>query len=199
MIIFLFFVSPCLKARTSFNSPAESLYYMALKITDPLKAVKIYRDIAVKYPETPQADSSIFRIAMFYYIQGDYSQSAETFQNIIKKGASSSLYEKSRYWAWKCYRILGKDELAKNIQRDKTKSSKREGKYTIQMGAFKQVKWAENMYQRLKILGYDAFIKKGSKLIKVYVGGFATRDEAKEVLKELKERGFEGFITRYPR
>ncbi|HDI82563.1 MAG TPA: tetratricopeptide repeat protein [candidate division WOR-3 bacterium] len=198
MIILLLF-STCVPVKTAFKTPAESLYYRAIQITEPLKAIKIYRDIAVKYPDTPQADSSLFRIAMFYYIQKDYRQAATTFKNIINKGEKSPLYERAGYWAWKCYRILGEKKLAEQIKKgEQTKTTPR-GKYTIQMGAFKDMRWAENMYQRLKLLGYDAFIKKSPTLIKVYVGGFSTRDEAKDVLKELKNKGFEGFITRFPR
>ena len=90
----------------SAESTIKEKYDKALKIKDPLEAVEYYRQIVKEAPNTPYADSSLFRIGMLYYILGDFNKSINHFELIYKKGAKSTLYSKTCYWLKFCYQNI---------------------------------------------------------------------------------------------
>jgi len=72
--------------------------------------------------------------------------------------------------------------------------------YTVQAGAFKNLKEAEALKRKLEAKGYKAYIKKyakskNSKLYKVRTGEFASKEEAAEVALKLKNEGLKAFAT----
>ncbi|MBI3378468.1 MAG: SPOR domain-containing protein [Nitrospirae bacterium] len=73
-------------------------------------------------------------------------------------------------------------------------------KYTVQAGAFKNLKEAEALKHKLEAKGYKAYIKKyakskNPKLYKVRTGEFAAREEAAALALKLKNEGLKAFVT----
>jgi len=73
-------------------------------------------------------------------------------------------------------------------------------KYTVQAGAFKNLKEAEILKHKLEAKGYKAYIKKyakskNPKLYKVRTGEFAAKEEAAALALKLKNEGLNAFVT----
>ncbi|MCX5716938.1 MAG: SPOR domain-containing protein [Nitrospirae bacterium] len=73
-------------------------------------------------------------------------------------------------------------------------------KYTVQAGAFKNLKEAETLKHKLETKGYKAYIKKyakskNPKLYKVRTGEFAVKEEATALALKLKNEGLKAFVT----
>lgn len=72
------------------------------------------------------------------------------------------------------------------------------GSVVVQVSAFQDIGKAHEMVDDLKNRGLTAFAKssKGDGFYRVYVGPFASKEEASGALKDLVEKGFEkGFVT----
>jgi septal ring-binding cell division protein DamX len=74
------------------------------------------------------------------------------------------------------------------------------GKFRVQLGVFTQQKFAQELLDQLKAKGYDAkfdTVSDGGKdTFKVWVGTFATREDAAQASTELQADGFEkGYVT----
>jgi len=198
-------------------------YNKALKIKNPLEAVEYYRQIVKEAPNTPYADSSLFRIGMLYYILGDFNKTINHFEIIYKKGGKSTLYSKTCYWLKFCYENIGDSSKAKEIIRKnknlfsdevdkkerkeqtiletkqplqkKEEQQKQLEYYTIQLGAYEDKKWLEYFIEKLKENNVEYFIKQAGNYSKILSGKFDTRSEAEKYLEEIKHKGFHGFIT----
>ena len=207
----------------SAESTIKEKYHKALKIKDPLAAVEYYRQIVKEAPNTPYADSSLFRIGMLYYILGDFNKTINHFEIIYKKGEKSTIYSKTCYWLKFCYENIGDSTKAKEIIRKNKnlfseeidtkeakeetsietkkpvqhteKEQRKEEYYTIQLGAYQDEKWLEYFIGKLKENDVEYFIKKSGQYSKIFSGKFDTRNEAEEYLKKIKNTGFHGFIT----
>lgn len=73
-------------------------------------------------------------------------------------------------------------------------------KYTVQAGAFKNLKEAETLKHKLETKGYKAYIKKyakskSPKLYKVRTGEFTVKEEAAALVLKLKNEGVKAFVT----
>jgi len=198
-------------------------YNKALKIKDHLVAAEYYRQIVQEAPNTPYADSSLFRIGMLYYILGDFNKTINHFEIIYKKGGKSTLYSKTCYWLKFCYENIGDSIKAKEIIRknknlfsdevdtkmtqeqtnietkkpiqQKEEQQKQLEYHTIQLGAYEDKKWLEYFIKKLKENDVEYFIKQAGDYSKIFSGKFDTRSEAEKYLEEIKNKGFHGFIT----
>jgi tetratricopeptide (TPR) repeat protein len=206
----------------SVETPIKEKYQKALKIKNPLEAVEYYRQVVNEAPNTPYADSSLFRIGMLYYILGDFGKTIDHLTLIYKRGKKSYLYSKTSYWLKLCYENLGDSAKAKEIERrnknliSETKEQKPDpkeknievekrikqpeekkgqGYHTIQLGAYEDEKWLEYFLGKLKENNVSYFIKKEGSYTKIFSGKFDTRIEAEKYLEEIKNKGFHGFIT----
>lgn len=189
-------------------------YNKAKRISNPLEAIEYFRQIINDYPETSYADSSLFRIGMFYYLIGDYEQSKNTLEVIYNKGKQSSLFEKSSFWLKYCYQNSGdtikalefekildsleKENFSLDIQAGTGKTDRKENNYyTIQLGAYRDEEWAELFQDRLEAKNIKSIWIKNGEYIKICSGKFKEEEDAKEWLEELRDKGFDGFIIEF--
>ncbi len=204
------------------ESTVKEKYQKALKMKNPLEAVEYYRQVVKEEPNSPYADSSLFRIGMLYYILGDFEKTTDHFELIYKKGKKSTLYLKTCYWLKFCYENLGDSTKAKEMNRklknvlsdgdkkitttekkyvevkkdiQQAEEKKEVGFYSIQLGAYEDEKWLEYFLGKLKENDVEYFIKKAAQYSKIFSGKFDTRTGAEKYLEEIKNKGFHGFIT----
>lgn len=90
--------------------------------------------------------------------------------------------------------VLGNSSKAKTIKPTNNNSNF----YTVQVGAFKRLKEADNLKSLLEKKGYNSYIEtadaRRGKLYKVRVGKFNTRDQAEEVTEDIKKmKGLDAF------
>ena len=67
--------------------------------------------------------------------------------------------------------------------------------YRVQVGAFKNKIYADDMLKKVKAKGFDAFITQVDGLYKIQVGAFKIKANAEKYLKELENKGIDGFIV----
>jgi tetratricopeptide (TPR) repeat protein len=189
-------------------------YHRATGIQNPLEAIEYYREIINDGSKTAYADSSLFRIAMFYYLIGDYEQVINTLDVINSKGDESPLYRKSCYWLM--YSYYNRDDTAKALEYakiienlKKTNNLKPENPvvthekekkdqsslYTVQLGAYRDREWAELFLLRLKQHNLESFTIEIGDYIKICSGKFNNKEDAESHLEVLINKGFDGFIV----
>ena len=68
-------------------------------------------------------------------------------------------------------------------------------RYTVQVGAFRNKIYADNLLLRLKRQGYPARIDEMDSLYRVRVGSYEELDQAADMEQRLKNRGYTTFLT----
>ena len=94
--------------------------------------------------------------------------------------------------------VVQKEPSESKVETDN--SHQNDIKYTVQAGAFKNLKEAETLKHKLETKGYKAYIKKyakskNPKLYKVRTGEFAAKEEAAALALKLKNEGLKAFVT----
>lgn len=182
ILIFLVF-----SGESKFLSPADSLFYLGRKQEDPLKAMEYYRKIISEFNKTPFSDSATMRVALFNYVLGDYNGAIDNFKKLINS-KYKTISESAKYWLDLCYFSIGDSS---KLRRDDTKENKF---YAIQIGAFKEEKYALEYMKRFKEEGFEPYIIKMDNLIKVFIGKYPDKESARRELERLKEKNYTGFI-----
>lgn len=194
---------------------ARIKYHKAIRTENPLEAIEYYRQIINDAPKTSYADSSLFRIGMFYYLIGDYDQTISSLEIIYNKGLKSSLYRKACYWLEISWENLGDTtkalEFAKIVENlketksiktdtllksEKTTVSNQAALYTVQLGAYRDREWADLFLERLKEHNLESYVIVKGEYIRICSGNFSTRAEAESWLIELNNSGFDGWIIK---
>lgn len=191
-------------------------YHKAIRTQNPLEAIEYYREVINDAPKSAYADSSLFRIGMFYYLIGDYEQVINTLEVIYNKGEKSSLYRKACYWTMLSYhnredttKALEFAKIIENLKKpekiklenlaknQKTERDSEPAIYIVQLGAYRDKDWAELFLLRLKQHGIESYTIGIGDYIKICSGKFPTKKEAEAHLEELRNKGFDGFIVQF--
>lgn len=67
--------------------------------------------------------------------------------------------------------------------------------YRVQVGAFKNKKYADNLANKLKADGYDTYVVVADGFYKVQTGAFKNRQNADNLANKLKKAGYDVYIT----
>lgn len=74
--------------------------------------------------------------------------------------------------------------------------TKKSGKFSIKLASFKNAQTAQRELAILKKKGYAAYLVAGKGVSKLYSGPFKTKEEAERLLRNLKARYPDCFITK---
>jgi cell division protein FtsN len=88
-------------------------------------------------------------------------------------------------------------DAAADTASDAKKTDTGAERYFIQAGAFKSASEADKLAGKLKAMGFKPEILKGTKLVRVKLGDYNSRDEAYKILLKLDKKGVKGFVRRY--
>lgn len=80
------------------------------------------------------------------------------------------------------------------------RSAKREpastsARWTVQIAAYQTPAEAEALASKMKARDYEAYVARSTRIYRVRIGHFATRDEALALLSSLRQHGTSGFVT----
>ena len=189
--------------------PAQKVYYRGVIEKDPLKAMRFYEKVLSKYPDSPWADSSLYRIGMYYYTMQDINQTIHFLKLILKRHPESPMKPLCNFWLGTIYLLKGDTATASSYLKNTPPSSEGgilsridikniEGEnskevYAVQVGAYRELKWAEHRLDEMLKKGYSAEIhpihkEDGSVIYKITIGRFNTHEEALGLMKKLKEK-----------
>ncbi len=190
-------------------APAARAYYTGILQKDALSGMRYFERIISRYGNSPYADSALFRIGMYYYTMEDLNQTIHFLKLIIKRHPGSPMKPLCNFWLGTVYFLRGDTLTAsqylqkttpgseggilsridiKNIEGENTKEV-----YTVQINAYREIKWAKNRQEEMRKKGYEAEIHpvqmEGGKIMyKLTIGRFSSREEALNLMKTLKEK-----------
>ena len=168
------------------NNPSV-LYLKALLIQDGNSAIKLYKDLLKKYPNSKYAPNSAMKISEYFYARGLYTQAATLLKNIpIKYPRFADIQrvtnlmvnsfnaigeaDSARYYALIINSMFPNVDTGIDILSDKDKplsqifdfNKKRSdlGPYVVQVGAFGNEKNAKRLKLQVSQLGHDVSINK---------------------------------------
>lgn len=171
------------------NKP-EALFLHAVFETDVQKANSVYEMILKDHRDNVIADESLFRLIQYDYAVGKY-QLAQEMTNRLKSDYPDSRFIKR---AEQMFAGLEQAPVEKAVVTDSDAAVNISGKkFRLQVGAFGQLKNAEDLRDKLQNAGYTPieFSEKtvnNKKLILVWVGAFGTKDEAAKTGDVLKSK-----------
>lgn len=168
--------------KTKFPNAAGMIYIEGLLASNGEEAVKCFRVITDSFPGSEWADDALARLFEYHIRSGDPREAESNYQR-LKKEFPQSPYLTTGY--------LQQERLSSDTFAFTPKN--RGEIWAIQMGAFAVKKNAENLRDKIAADGYlvnvyENLLDGKNLLYLVWVGMFATPDEAKGLLKELKER-----------
>ena len=174
------------------ESPVKEKYHRASKMKDPLAAVEYYRQVVKEAPNTPYADSSLFRIGMLYYILGDYDKTINHFELIYKRGKKSALYSKTCYWLKLCYENVGNTAKAAEIKR-KNKNLFPQVSEQKPVSEEKNIKVEKTIREVQQVKEEE---KKEEGFYSIQLGAYEDEKWLKYFLEKLKENNVEYFLKK---
>ncbi len=179
------------------NNPGV-LYLQGLVTADGSEAVRVYQSIVDNFPKSEWADDALYKVYQFYYALGLY-RTAELKMNQLKKDYPDSRYLKG-----------GSEPEVKELAEERPQppahpapdtvvqpvrepaSPPPATKFALQVGAFTTQVNAEKQKQFFEQLGYSVEVlnkvKDNRALFLVWVGSYATYDEAKAGGAEIKKK-----------
>jgi hypothetical protein len=174
---------------TNFQNHPGVLYLQGVLTTDGSEAAKIYQSIVDNFPKSEWADDALYKLYQYYYSVGLYKTADQKLEQ-LKRDYPYSTYATDQKVAEEPKVTPPPETPAKVNQPSKGKKST--VVFTVQAGTFRELQNAEELKSRFEKDGYASHIftivNGGKKFHKVWVGEFATQDEAKRFSGEIKKR-----------
>jgi hypothetical protein len=174
---------------TNFQNHPGVLYLQGVLTSDGAEASKIYQSIVDNFPKSEWADDALYKLYQYYYSIGLY-KTADQKLDQLKRDYPYSTYATDQKVAEEPKAAIPVEPPAKVTPPSKGKKST--VVFTVQAGTFRELQNAEELKSRFEKDGYASHIftivNGGKKFHKVWVGEFATQDEAKRFSAEIKKR-----------
>jgi len=174
---------------TNYQNDPGVMYLQAVLTTDDgAEAAKIYQNIVDNFPKSEWADDALYKLYQYYYSIGLYKTADQKLQQLKEE------YPFSAYANEKSPVAEEKAEPKEQpiVVKPKGPMQKYAAGFTVQVGAFSTFQNAAELKAKFENKGYTANIftidSGGKKIHKVWVGEFATYEEAKKLSAEVKKR-----------
>ena len=170
----------------------ETLFLQAVYETDAKKANAVFELILKNHRDNITADESLFRLIQYDYAVGKYQVAQDKTSRLRNEYPASRFIKKAERM------FAGLDQAVQDTPFEEKavpdSAAKAVGKkFRLQVGAFGQMKNAEDLRDKLKNSGYTPieFSEKtvnDKELILVWVGAFGSKDEAAKAGDVLKNK-----------
>ena len=146
------------------------MFYIANLSRDSEEAIGYYKILVDSYPTSTVADNALAKLGSYYYIVGEYSRADSMYYRIISDYPEGDCVQEARKW------------------RDRIKNFNGASFFTIQIGAFKQLKNAEELTLDYPNVAIDIVFN--GTFYKVLLGRFTSREDAENFKDKHKTEGF---------
>jgi len=203
------------------NNPrvAEAFYYLGRLSLAPDSALSYYRRVITRYPQSRYADVAHLEIAKIHFARKDYNNAIMTLNELLRSFPETGVKDEVLFWLGMSYISSGKKKegtpILEGLRRDYPKSVWSErtlrvipgsepstsGPYfTIQVGSYRDKANADAYAGEIGKQGFDvqvveAFVK-GNTYFRVWVGKFATREDADALSLKLNALGIKGNVVK---
>ncbi|MEJ2539987.1 MAG: SPOR domain-containing protein, partial [Gemmatimonadota bacterium] len=174
----------------------RGLWLRGLLTLDPDEAASSYARLVVEYPGGPFTDRALLRMAMAADLRGETDEAREHYAQLARDYPTSPLHQEAASWL---RNHPGTETTAEGegAAPDGTEPPAATGGYTVQLGAFGERRWAEELAGRVQAAGFEPRIAifPGDDLVRVRVGRFGTRAEALVLRDRLQAAGFDAGLA----
>lgn len=179
----------------------HGIWLRALLTLDPGLAEMDYQRLALEFRGGPYSAGALTRLGLAAQARGEILEAAEFFESARRDYPGSEAAEGADAWflRWDSQLETARartreEEAAREAAEPRDlylKSS--DGRYAVQMGAFRSVERANVVADRARAVGLVPRVVgvEGSGLIRIRVGRFDTSDEATEASREIAALGLE--------
>lgn len=196
---------------------ARATLWLARLEPEPVAARDLYLRVVARHANSAYADSALFEAASVDYAFGLYQQATTKLKQLLSLYPSTPLLAETNYWLGVCYMILGDNSTAsvhfhevrsrgagsiwsllaakelEGIGAETNGTTAAEGGYAVQVGSFTDPSRAEKLlggYQSQGRQGETRQVTVAGKLYyRVWLGPFATEQEASAYAEDLKSQG----------
>jgi len=169
------------------QNPAETLFLRAALSADADSALEMYRQVVLKYPESPISQRALDRIRQYYYAQGRYDKAAE-FEKALKGYTPPQPHLAAPSPA-------PAESLSQPLeaqQKAPAQVSAAAASYCLQVGAFSDPANAKKLKSRLEKAGFHVVIipatQSPNRLHTVQVTGYKSEKEALAAAEQLTRK-----------
>jgi outer membrane protein assembly factor BamD (BamD/ComL family) len=192
----------------------ESRFFLeGLIQTKADSACQIYEQLLDCYPRGRYTDEALIRLGQYDFILGDYRQSLDRLDQLIRNFPDSPNLQKAQYWMGLCYSALDEPDSAvthyqtaardfpnsdvtplaqAELKSTQNRETSGEDDYIVQVGAFGDKSNAAFVRNRLKREGILTVMQTktvdGRKLFVVTAGKPATKREAEALAERLNKK-----------
>ena len=195
-----------------YQSDPGVIYLQGRVASNGIEAVKLYQTVVTNFPKSEWADEALYRIYQYYYAMGLY-KTAEAKLRQLKREYPNSPYasvtsaEKFPAQNERKDQTGSKEPADTLVSREERQAPvksaapppkavptpvEKQGRYTLQVGAFTTAANAEKQKSFFEKLGYQAEmtnkVRSGRSLFLVWVGSFRTPDEAKAFARRVRSK-----------
>lgn len=202
----------------------RALWLRGLLTLDPDEASSSYARLIVEYPGGPFTDRALLRLAQAADLRGNASEAAVHYAQLARDHPTSPLRAQAVRWLRDHPEVTaqgsgprggagqgGQDRRAQSPPTGTTRapgsSANPDGGstgvgaesvgYTVQLGAFSDRRWADDLAGRLQEAGFEPRVVRlrNDDLLRVRIGRYRTRAEAVVVRDEARAAGFEASLS----
>lgn len=194
----------------------RALWLRGLLTLDPEEASSSYARLIVEYPGGPFTDRALLRLALAADLRGDADEAAIHYAQLARDHPTSPLQDRAEEWLREHPEVTadaagplsapstapsrGSGATGASTNPDPSPRTRAPGEdvgYTVQLGAFSDRRWADDLATRLQDAGFEARVVRvrNDALLRVRVGRYRTRAEAVVVRDEARAAGFEASLS----
>jgi hypothetical protein len=204
----------------------RGLWLRGLLTLDPEEASSSYARLLVEYPGGPFTDRALLRLALAADLRGDPEEAAIHYAQLARDHPTSPLQDRAELWLRdhpEAAEAAGAQSVGPGVTTtaaETPRSSDRGGDasvvglpgglegggevstgYTVQLGAFSDPRWAEDLASQLQAAGFQPRVVRfrDDALVRVRIGHFETRAEAVAARDRVRAAGFEASLSTDPR
>ncbi len=199
----------------------RALWLRGLLTLDPEDASSSYARLIVEYPGGPFTDRALLRLAMAADLRGDAAEAAVHYAQLARDHPTSPLQARAEQWLRNHPEVNadpavvaepvavgdpetegaagspGDPETPSTSDTGSGEASAEGEGYTVQLGAFSDRRWADDLAGRLEDAGFEPRVVRlgDDALLRVRIGRYRTRAEALMVRDEARAAGFEAYLS----
>ncbi|MEO5510190.1 MAG: SPOR domain-containing protein [Longimicrobiales bacterium] len=169
---------------------ATALLLRARMITNADSARALYLQISLGYPSSPEAPIAFLRLGQIAHAAGDMTRARSYFQRVVSDYPDAATHADAVAW-------LGRPGVTGPGRTRASLPASANQPYSVQIGAFRDKISAAASAKKLTQLGFAARVAsvKGSTLVRVRIGRFATSREAADEVRRLRTAGYEAVVV----
>ncbi|KAB2881273.1 hypothetical protein F9K33_02025 [bacterium] len=171
----------------------ETIFFQSVFETNADKANAGYESILKTFPDNALADESLYRLIQYDYAKGSYRGAQQKADQLKRDYPSSRFIGKADRMFDGMSLVTKQIEEQTSVADPDISQSISGKKFRLQVGAFGQIKNAEDLRDKLKSNGYAPIefsekIVNDKKLYLIWVGAFATKEDAVSTGNVLKSK-----------